>query len=247
MAKLSVCVITKNAATTIERCLQSVSWADECVVVDSGSTDATCTLAEACGAQVSSHAWKDWSHQKNYASTLAKHDWVLSLDADEWLPESAEKIIEEALTQNTSDAFYLGRRTLFLGKWIAHSGWYPDRQIRLFRKSVTQFEEVPVHEKVIPPTRSAVLPLDIWHESYTSLHQYFEKNRRYSTAQAAQQKDQHFLLAKLVLKPLYRFGQTYIIQRGFLDGGQGLLLAFLRSWYEFEVIRKIILLHRQKA
>jgi len=247
MPKLSVCVITKNEARTIGRCLQSVSFADEIIVVDSGSTDSTVADAKASGATVIHHAWLGWAKQKNVAVGHAANDWILSLDADEWLSEEASITLQEMLKNPEADAYYLGRRTLFLGKWIRHSGWYPDRQIRLFRKSVTQFEEVPVHEKVIAPANTAILAADIWHESYLSLAQYFAKNKRYAESQAEQQKDQRFVYLKLVVKPAYRFVQTYIQQLGFLDGGKGLLLAVLRSWYEFRVLRTILnLRHQQK-
>lgn len=239
MAKLSVCVITKNEEAMIERCLSSVQWADEIVVVDSGSKDRTVALAEKAGAKVSYNEWPGWAKQKNKAISLASHNWILSLDADEWLPDTAEKIIRDAIKGSTADGYYLGRRTLFLGTWMRHGGWYPDMQIRLFKKSVTHFKEVPVHEKVIPPQRSAFLDLDIWHESYVSLAQYLAKDKKYTASQAKQQAGQKFLLIKLFIKPAYRFIQTYLVQLGFLDGAKGLLLAILRSWHEWRVIIEI--------
>lgn len=245
MAKLSVCVITKNEEAMIDRCLSSVQWADELIVVDSGSTDQTVTRAEKAGAKVIYSDWLGWAKQKNKAISFASHDWVLSLDADEWLPDTAEKIIREAMNEATAEGYALGRRTFFLGTWIKHGGWYPDKQIRLFKKSVTRFEDVPVHEKVIPPQRSACLDLDIWHESYVSLAQYFAKNKRYIACQAEQQVDQNFFLMKLLLKPGYRFAQTYLVQLGFLDGAKGLLIAFLKSWYEWRVMIEIFRLRRQ--
>ncbi len=245
MAKLSVCVITKNEEARIERCLSSIQWADEIIVVDSGSNDRTVELAEKAAAKVIYSEWPGWALQKNKAINLARHDWILSLDADEWLPDTAEKIIREAMNSSTADGYYLRRRTFFLGSWMRRGGWYPDQQIRLFKKSVTRFEEVPVHEKVIPPQRSAFLDLDIWHESYVSLAQYFSKNKKYAAAQAEQQVGQKFLLIKFFIKPAYRFVQTYFLQLGFLDGAKGLLLAFLRSWYEWRVMTEIFRLRSQ--
>lgn len=224
----------------IQRCLASLAFADEIIVVDSGSTDQTVELAKQAGAKVTYHKWPGWAKQKNLAIDLATHDWIISLDADEWLPENAEKTIKTAIQSTQVDAYTLGRRTLFLGRWMAHGGWYPDRQIRLFRKSITRFADVPVHEKVIEPERQADLKIDIWHESYTSLKEYFAKNEKYSSAQALQQKNQSWLWPKLILKPIYRFGQTYFWQAGFLDGRHGILLAVLRSWYEWKVIWKIL-------
>ena len=249
MTKLSVCVITKNEAAMIERCLASVSWADEIIVVDSGSNDNTVALAQKAGAKVSYNEWPGWAKQKNRAISLASQDWILSLDADEWLPATAEKIIREAIDRanlESTDAYYFNRRTSFLGTWINHGGWYPDKQIRLFKKSVTHFEEVPVHEKVIAPQRSASLKLDIMHQSYVSLTQYFAKNKIYTDAQAYQQVDQKFLLLKLFIKPIYRFIQTYLVKLGFLDGPKGLLIACLKAWYEWSVISKIFQLRSRK-
>ncbi len=244
MNKLSVTVITKNEEPNIERCLSSVAWADELVVVDSGSTDRTVELAKSLGAKVLETDWPGWAKQKNRAIDAAAHNWILSLDADEWLPEGVEAIIRDALDGLLNDAYTLPRKTFFLGKWIAHQGWYPDRQIRLFKKSVTRFSEVPVHEKVEPTNHTAALTVPINHESYVDLQQYFTKNKAYSTAQAEQQKNSHFVLFKLLFYPIARFGQTYILQAGFLDGWRGLQLSVLRSWYEAMVQRKILALQR---
>lgn len=244
MEKLSVCVITKNEAANIERCLRSVAWADELVVFDSGSTDDTVARAKALGAQVTVTNWPGWAKQKNRCIEAAAHDWVLSLDADEWLPEGCETEVRNALTQPPTDAYTLPRKTFFLGKWIAHQGWYPDRQIRLFRKSATRFSEVPVHEKVEETPHTAALNVPILHESYVSLKQYFEKNRAYSTAQAKQQQAQGMVWLKLLVKPPARFVQTYLFQLGFLDGWQGLLLSILRSWYDFRVLWQVRALQR---
>lgn len=244
--KVSVCIITKNEEKNIVRCLESVSWADELIVVDSRSTDKTVELAERHGAKTIIHDWPGWAIQKNFSISLARNDWVLSLDADEWLEDpQREKIIQNALKSDEIDAYTLSRKTTFLGKWIAHSGWYPDRQIRLFRKSVTKFSEVPVHEKVLTPEKSADLPLDIWHESYTTIQQFLSKSETYSSAQALQQKEQPHLFLKFLIKPPYRFFQTYIAQKGFLDGREGFILALLRTRYEYLVIQKIFSLNKQ--
>lgn len=243
---LSVCIITKNEAPRIARCLDSVHWADELIVVDSGSTDETVSIARSKGAKVIETDWPGWAIQKNRSIDAASHDWVLSLDADEWLPPNAEEIIRTA-TEAGPPAYTLRRKTFFLGKWIAHQGWYPDRQIRLFKKSVTRFSEVPVHEKVEIVDGTADLNLDIMHESYTSLAQYKEKNAMYSKRQAEQQQDQKLVALKLFLKPPARFIQTYFLQLGFLDGWKGLLLSLLRSKYEWQVLTQILRLRRPSA
>jgi glycosyltransferase involved in cell wall biosynthesis len=243
--KLTVCVITKNESRSIERCLKSVLWADELIVVDSGSTDDTVSKAQGLGATVIQTDWPGWAKQKNRAIDAATHDWILSLDADEWLPENAEEVVRSALA-DSADSYTLKRKTFFLSRWIAHMGWYPDRQVRLFRKSATRFEDVPVHEKVRPTPQTADLELDIMHESFTSIEQYIAKHNVYSSAQAEQQQHVRFLWLKVLVKPGLRFWQVYLFQRGFLDGWQGFVLAVLRWWYEFLVLAKILELQRRK-
>jgi glycosyltransferase involved in cell wall biosynthesis len=238
---ISVCIITKNEEANIARCLDSVLWADECIVVDSGSTDRTVEIAEKLGARVLTHPWPGWAAQKNYTLDQAKNDWVLSLDADEWLEPGAEAIIKKAVQSDEWDAYTLSRRTSFVGRWMLHSGWYPDRQIRLFRRSITCFSEVPVHEKVEEPARFTDLSLEILHESFPTLTSYIAKSTAYTSAQAEQQKDQKFPWIKLFIKPPYRFLRMYIWERGFLDGPQGFFLAALSAWYEFLVLTKILL------
>ena len=238
--KISACIITKNEEGQIKRCLQSIAWADEIIVIDSGSTDRTVEIAQELGAKTIHHDWPGWAKQKNYCLDQASHDWILSLDADEWLEPEAENSIRQAVENKEIDSYRLSRKTFFLGRWIAHSGWYPDKQVRLFQKSKTCFEEVPVHEKVTETASTTDLPLDILHESYTSLEQYMEKSNAYSTAQAKQQAGQSHLMLKLILKPWYRFFQTYLWQKGFLDGREGFILAVSRMYYDFLIIAKII-------
>lgn len=243
---MSVCVIAKNEEHNLARCLGSVTWADELVVVtENNNTDRTIEVAKELGAKVViAPDWPGWAKQKNRSIDEAGNDWILSLDADEWLEEGAELIVRDAINKSPTDAYTLARKTFFLGKWIAHQGWYPDRQVRLFRRSATRFSEVPVHEKVEPTAHTEDLPLDILHESYKDLVQFFEKNNNYTTAQAKQQKNSRLPLLMMFLKPVARFGQTYILQLGFLDGWRGLQLSSLRAWYEFTVQKKILGLQR---
>lgn len=240
MHTITACIITKNEEESLGRCLESVSWADEIIVVDSGSTDRTLAIAKEAGATVLHRDWDYWARQKQFAIEHAQHDWIISLDADEYLEKGAEKPIRAALAQEGADSFALPRKTFFLGRWIAHAGWYPDQQVRIFRKSVTTFADVPVHEKVSPTPQTKPLAIPILHESYKSLTQFFEKNNAYTSAQAKQQQTQSAVGVKLILKPWYRFLQTYLFQLGFLDGWQGFVLAILRMWYEFVVLAKIL-------
>jgi glycosyltransferase involved in cell wall biosynthesis len=247
MEKLSVCIIAKNEEARIGRCLESVQFADEIIVVDSGSTDATIEICKKHGARVIEQDWPGWAKQKNRAIDAANYSWILSLDADEWMPKDAENIVRKSINNTEgTDAYFLGRRTTFLGSWIRHSGWYPDKQIRLFKKEATRFLDVPVHEKVAETEHTTDLNLDIWHESYTSLDQWYIKNRAYTAAQAKQQRQQRYVFMKLFAKPAYRFVQTYFVQLGILDGYRGLQLAVLRSGYEFSVCRQILSLQKSE-
>jgi glycosyltransferase involved in cell wall biosynthesis len=247
MENVSVCIIARDEEENIATCLQSVSWADEKVVMlDSRSKDRTSEIAKELGAKVViANDWPGWGKLKNRTIDEASYDWILSLDCDETLEPGAEAVIREAMTKPPIDSYTLSRKTYFLGKWIAHQGWYPDRQIRLFRKSATRFDEVPVHEKVQPTPHTADLKLDIIHNSYRDLVQYFEKNSNYTTAQAEQQKDTKLAALKMFYRPVARFGQTYILQLGFLDGWRGLQLSALRAWYEFTLMKKVLQLQQR--
>lgn len=247
MEKVSVCVIARDEEENIAKCLQSVSWADEkLVMLDARSTDNTEGVAKELGAKVViAKDWPGWGKLKNRTIDAASNDWILSLDADETLEPGAEAVIREAISNPEADSYTLSRKTYFLGKWIAHQGWYPDRQIRLFRKSATRFDEVPVHEKVQPTAKTQDLKLDIIHQSYKDLNQYFEKNGNYTSAQAEQQKDTKLAALKMFYRPVARFGQTYVLQLGFLDGWRGLQLSCLRAWYEFTLMKKVLKLQQR--
>ncbi|MEY2876229.1 MAG: hypothetical protein RLZZ373_3600 [Pseudomonadota bacterium] len=245
--RLSVIVITRNEALRLRRCLDSVSFADECIVVDNGSTDGTPELARALGAHVTSTTdWPGFGAQKNRALALARGDWVLSLDADEWLDDElaaqVRAVVEKPGRPDCSHT--LSRLSSFCGQWMRHSGWYPDPVLRLFPRGAARFSDDLVHERLLCdlPTRS--LRGHLLHESMPTLTVANDKMNRYSSGRAA---DLHARgrcggLGKAIGHGFWAFVRTYVLKRGFLDGRMGFILAvhnaeasyyrYLKMWLE---------------
>jgi len=226
---LSVIIITKNEAAMIARCLRSVAWADEIIVVDSNSSDATADICRAAGAKV--HSFNDWpgfGKQKNRALDLATGDWVLSLDADETVTPELRVEIESAVN-NAGDkvAFKIPRLSSYCGRDIRHSGWRPDYVTRLFKRGSARFSDDLVHERLIVDGGTGSLTQDLLHEAFTDLEEVLAKMNRYSTASAQmlQQNGHRSSLATAVLHGAWAFVRTYVLQAGFLDGREGFMLA----------------------
>lgn len=231
--RLSVILITKNEEQHIVECLQSVAFADEVVVLDSGSTDATVRLAEEMGARVQVNAdWQGFGIQKNRALDLATGDWVLSLDADERVtPELAAEIQAVLQQADTAEAYTVPRLSCFGGKWMRHSGWWPDRILRLFKRGAARFKDVPVHESLICEAEPRALNAHLLHYTYDSLETMIGKINLYSTlaAQAQHAQGRKISLVGVVCKALWTFMRLYVVRRGFLDGKQGFMLALISS------------------
>lgn len=241
--RLSVAIITLNEEENLARTLASVRWADEIVVVDSGSTDRTVEIARDCGARVFERPWPGFAAQKNFALGQCTGDWLLSLDADEELsPELARAIrslLEAALSER---AFRVRRRNLFLGRWIRHGGFYPDAKLRLFHRTaspgVLQFADRPVHETVAFEGEAPALNGDLIHHAYSSLSSYIEHMNRYSDL-GAEVLVAHgrtgrsaipFAVGVWVL-PQLNFLWNYLFRLGFLDGREGFLLHLYQAAY----------------
>jgi glycosyltransferase involved in cell wall biosynthesis len=244
---LSVVMITYNEAENLNRSLSAITWADEIIVVDRHSEDSTVAIAQSFGAKVFSHEWLGFGAQKNLAISHATSDWVLSLDADEVISPQSALVIQQVLTQAKYDAFYLPRRSFFLGKWIMHGDWYPDWQLRLFKRGVTQFKDSEIHERVEETKSTSYLKQAVIdHYSYKDLTDYVTRLNKYTDLEAKTRvTSQLFNTLMLLFKPLYRFLKQYIWQGGFLDGSAGLWLALLSSWYVFIVHLKINELRRK--
>jgi glycosyltransferase involved in cell wall biosynthesis len=244
---LSVAIITLNEEGNLALTLNSVRFADEIVVVDSGSTDGTVEVARAFGAKVFSEAWKGFALQKNSAIDKCTGTWVLSLDADEELTDGLQAEIRnmmEADSQITPqvDGYRLRLRHVFLGRWMRYGGYYPDLKLRLFRRvtssGVAHFTDRPVHESVAVSGRVETMEQDFLHHGYPNLEIYLEHMNRYSTLGArivaAKGKVGRSLPAfcwNVVLVPLLTFVWNYVFRLGFLDGREGLLLHFYHSAY----------------
>ncbi len=224
---LSVVVITKNEIHNIERCLASIPWADEYLVIDSGSTDATVEKSKALGAKVLVESWRGFGAQKALASRLAKNDWILSLDADEALsPELSQEIKTQFASLDPKTGYEMPRQSFHMGRWIRHGGWYPDAQLRLFHRDHSMWNESAIHEKVIC-ARTARFENRLLHYVFRNLHHQIETNNRYSSLQAEElsQSGQKFSFIKLIFKPPTKFIESYFVKLGFLDGIPGFVIA----------------------
>jgi glycosyltransferase involved in cell wall biosynthesis len=225
-----------NEADRIGECLRSADFADEWIVVDSHSTDATREIAAAFGARVIERDWAGWVEQKNFAVEQASHDWVLCLDADERLSPELLRSIEAALERDDDTAgFEFARLTRYMGRWIRHGGWYPDRKLRLFRRSSGRFEGRNPHDRVRVNGRVERLAGDILHDPFRSLSDHIRTIDRYTTV-AAEEKHARGVRASLVdltLRPWGKFVRMYLLKRGLLDGLPGFVVAVTGSFYVF--------------
>ena len=236
MNSLSVTIISRNEAQNIEACLKSVGWASEVVLVDRFSDDGTDGIAEKLGAKVFQENWKGYAGQKNSAVEKANGNWILSLDADERVSNDLRFEIESAVNSSSPfDGYYIPRKNFFCGQWIRYGGWYPDYNLRLFRKGAGHFQERAVHEKVILDGRAGYLKNPLEHYTYRSIRDYIERLERYSGLAAAEISDRGRWSRwhTLTLRPLFTFLNMYLFRRGILDGTAGLFLAVSYAYYTF--------------
>ena len=244
---LSVIVITHNESARLRACLESVAFADEVVVVDNGSTDDTVAIARAMGARVNQTPdWPGFGPQKNRALDLASRDWVLSIDADERVTPRLREEIEAAIRAPAFNAYTVNRRSSYCGQYISHSGWYPDRLLRLFRRGAGRFSDALVHEALQVQGPVGRLDGELLHESYANFEAVLDKMNRYSTAgaQALHRKGVKGSLAKALGHGLWAFLRTYLFKRGFLDGRLGLALAVSNAEGTYYRYLKLWLLQR---
>ena len=249
MAKLSVIIITKNEEDNIRACLESVAWANEIVVVDSASSDGTVNISKALGAQV--HTTTDWpgfGAQKNRALSHATCEWVLSLDADERVTPELRTEIEAALNDPQEHAaFRIPRLSSFCGRYMHHSGWYPDYVTRLFRRGMAKFSDDLVHESLIVNGMVGKLGQSLLHNTFHDLDELLVKINQYSTAgaQMLSEKNKTATLRKAVGHALWAFFRTYIIRAGFLDGREGFMLAVSTAESAYYRYAKLMLLNKR--
>ncbi len=248
---LSVIVITKNEAERLPRCLESVrEIADEIIVLDSGSTDATLEIARRYTENVFiSPDWPGFGPQKNRALDYATGDWVLSLDADEWLTPELLVAIQTTLKAPTADVYEIPRLSSFCGRPMRHSGWWPDHVARLFRRGAARFSNDLVHERLIFTGATARLKPPLRHETYRTLDEMLNKLNRYSTdgAQNHFKQGKRSNLSKAISRGLWAFVRTYVIRAGFLDGREGFLLAVANAETTYYRYLKLMYFVERKA
>ena len=234
--KITATIITLNEERHIARSIESLRCCDEILVVDSGSVDRTTELASKLGARVVESPWPGYAAQKNFAAEQARHDWILSIDADEALSESLEGEIWNLKKKGPGyDAYTMPRLAQYLGRWILHCGWYPDRKVRLYHRAKANWTGNFVHESVEVNGRIGHLESNLLHFTCDSLSEHLKTMDRYTTLAAEElvSRKQKILLRNMILDPAWTFAKTYIIQRGFQDGLEGLTIAYMAALYTF--------------
>ena len=246
---LSVAIITLNAASQLEACLQSAGFADEIVVVDSGSTDGTQALAERYGARVIQQDWLGFGQQKQFAVDSASNDWVLCLDADERVSPALEQSIIFALKSPSTIAFRFPRCNRFLGRYLKFGEGYPDWSLRLFDRKHARWSDDAVHEKVETSAEIGELNGDLLHDSAESLASYLSKQNRYTSlaAEMAIAAGKKASVGRVVLSPLIRFIKFYLIRQGFRDGLPGLIHISIGCFNSFLKYAKMLELQKSDA
>lgn len=241
--EISAVIITYNEEKRLERALKSLEGVvSEIVVVDSFSTDSTVETAKKYTDKVFKRKWTNYADQKNWANEKASNPWILSLDSDECLsPQLKTEILRLKDREPQADAFSMPRRVFYLGRWIRHSGWYPDRKIRLFRKNKARWEGPYVHEKLKLDGKVAKLQGDIHHFTYRDISDHMQRINRFSGlgAQKLYAAGKKARWLHLLFLPPVRFVRTYILKAGFLDGFPGLVIAVLSGYAIFARYAKL--------
>ena len=231
MDELSVIIITKNEAANMRDCLASVAFADEIIVVDSGSSDGTVEICRELGAKVFVHAdWPGFGPQKNRALSYASHEWVFAIDADERVTPELEAQLKSAI-RGEYDGYFVPRLSQFCGRFIRHSGWYPDYVLRLFKRLHARFSDDVVHEQVILLGRSAKLRSPLLHYTYLNLADVERKTVQYATAGAQQSfaRGRRAHVWDAPIRGAWAFVRTYLLRAGFLDGSAGFNIARMNA------------------
>jgi glycosyltransferase involved in cell wall biosynthesis len=245
---LSVIVITKNEAAVIERCLSSVAWADEIIVFDTDSSDGTPEIARRLNARVESAPdWPGFGAQKNRVLALATGDWVLSIDADEWVPPELRTEIEQAIAApDHLPAYRMPRLSSYCGRTMRHSGWWPDHVTRLFIRGAARFSDDLVHERLVVNGVTGSLREPLRHEAIRDLDDAIGKMSAYSTAGAhmLHARGKSASLAGAVLHGVWTFIRTYVLRAGFLDGREGFMLAVSNAEGAYYRYLKLMLLSK---
>jgi len=246
--KLSVTVITRDEAADIQAALESVAWADERIVIDSGSTDDTVAIARRHADRVEVRGWPGYVAQKNYAASIASHDWILSIDADERVtPELGSEIRALMAGSPPHAAYRVPRVTWHLGRWIRTTDWYPDTQLRVYDRRSAEFTGRYVHESVTSRGSVGVLKGELQHFAYRDIADHLETIDRYTTFAARQMHEdgRRAGLLQLTGHPWLAFVRNYFVRGGFRDGTAGFLISTLNAYYVFLKFAKLWELQRR--
>ena len=237
---ISAVIATLNEEKNLKRCLESIDFVDEIIIVDSGSSDKTVEIAKKFTKKIFFTDFKGFSQIKQYGIEKAKSDWVLIIDADEEVSDNLkQKLLEIDKKGNNINGFYIKRETFFLGKKIKYCGWGKDYQLRFFKKNKGAFDGKIVHEALNVQGKIGYIDFPLYHYSYPDVKSYFDKMNRYTTLQAKQKKG-NFLLFKMIFSPFFKFFKMYFLRLGFLDGIHGLILSLFSGFSEFVKYAKMI-------
>jgi len=243
MPQLSVVIITFNEEKNIGRCIESIQGiADDVVIVDSFSSDATEIISKEFDVNFISRKWEGYSETKNFANSQAKHDWILSLDADEALSEELRKSILKAKEATELKIYKFHRLTNYCGSWIKHCGWYPDTKIRIFDRRISKWEGI-IHEKLVINSKqnANLLKGDCLHYSYYSMEQHYVQAQKFTNIAAKElfDKGQTASIIKLMISPAVKFIRDYFINLGFLDGKAGYIVCRISAYATYLKYKKL--------
>jgi len=242
--RISATVITKNEEGNIADCLETLSWADEIVVLDSESTDRTVEIAKKYTDKVFVETWKGQGHHKNRATELAQGPWIFSIDADERVtPELAEEI-RQVISDPGAEVYAMKRKNIYRNQWIRHSGWYPDRVKRVFKKGETYFNDRVIHDSLETKSRVGKLSNPLLHYSFRSAEDFLERARRYAYHQAREmhREGKKASLWTALSHAGFALFKAYILRLGFMDGAAGILVAvyeFIGVFYRYMILREL--------
>ncbi|MGM9571619.1 MAG: glycosyltransferase family 2 protein [bacterium] len=235
MNKISALVLTYNEEDRIADCLKSLSFADEIIVVDSGSTDGTLEIVRQYTPYIFNQPWLGFSGQRNFGLQKCHGEWILLLDADERIESGLALEIKEKLSHNTEySAFYLPRKAMFLGKWIKHAGWYPDYVCRLIKNGAGYYENL-VHENLVISGKAGRMKGAIVHFGHRNMNHFIEKMNQYTSlgAEGMAEKGRKAGITACLFRPLWAFFRMYILKRGFLDGTEGFVVSTYHAYNVF--------------
>lgn len=245
---IAAVIIAYNEEKNIKKCLESVKWADEIIVVDSFSTDKTFSISKKYADKVFNIKWMGFSKTKNFGISKARSEWILSLDADEIVSENLKKEILKTVKSTDLNGFFIPRKPFFMNRFIKHCGWYPSCQLRLFKKTKGKFDESKmVHENVKITGKAGYLKNDLLHYPYENIGKYFDHLNRYTNlaAESMRLKNKKAGFLNLIFHPFFTFFKMYFIKLGVLDGLAGFTVCVLSSFYNFVKYAKLWELRRR--